>query len=373
MRNAGIDALRAALTILVVLHHTAITYGAIGGWFYREVQPDGTFGSRFLILFCAVNQAFFMGLFFLIAGYFTPTAVTRHGRWAYLKERLVRLGVPLLIFGFVLGPFTIALAATAKDRPFLSTLLQLWSNGRFESGPLWFAQALLLFGAGYLIWTALPIGSRRAEVSAPASRVFPSNGVLALAVVATGCMAFALRLLWPVGTQVWGLQLGYFASYIVLFVAGCLASGTNALNQIPPSQRRLWGAVAGLAVPVLPLAIVLAFQIPALQGDANGGWNVPAVVYAFWEPLVAWGIILALLHHFQHRYEKLTPIWSSLSRRAYAVFVIHPPVLVAIALAWRAIPAPHLVKFVATGALTCLVCFWLAGLLLKIPYAKRVI
>ena len=30
-RNGGIDALRAAVTLLVVFHHTAITYGAIGG------------------------------------------------------------------------------------------------------------------------------------------------------------------------------------------------------------------------------------------------------------------------------------------------------------------------------------------------------
>ena len=40
-RNAGLDALRTALTLLVLFHHTAITYGAIGGWYYHEVEPDG--------------------------------------------------------------------------------------------------------------------------------------------------------------------------------------------------------------------------------------------------------------------------------------------------------------------------------------------
>ena len=33
-RNAGVDALRVGTTLLVVLHHTAISYGAIGGWYY---------------------------------------------------------------------------------------------------------------------------------------------------------------------------------------------------------------------------------------------------------------------------------------------------------------------------------------------------
>ena len=57
-----------------MFHHTAITYGAIGGWYYKELLPSPTLGSRLLVLFCTVNQAWFMGLFFLLAGYYTPPA-----------------------------------------------------------------------------------------------------------------------------------------------------------------------------------------------------------------------------------------------------------------------------------------------------------
>ena len=54
-RNAGFDALRASLTLLVVMHHSAITYGAIGGWFYREVPTDRSLSSTLLVYFCIVN------------------------------------------------------------------------------------------------------------------------------------------------------------------------------------------------------------------------------------------------------------------------------------------------------------------------------
>jgi hypothetical protein len=37
-RNAGIDALRASLTLLVVFHHAAVTYGGEGSWFYVEIN-----------------------------------------------------------------------------------------------------------------------------------------------------------------------------------------------------------------------------------------------------------------------------------------------------------------------------------------------
>lgn len=71
-RNGALDALRAVTTVLVVFHHAAITYGSDGDWFYREAMPSPAPSSLVLTFFCAFNQAWFIGLFFLLAGYFTP-------------------------------------------------------------------------------------------------------------------------------------------------------------------------------------------------------------------------------------------------------------------------------------------------------------
>src|SRR6516165_2648518 len=119
-RNGGIDALRAAVTLLVVFHHTAITYGAIGGWYYKEIEPSAAPGSLLLILFCTINQAWFMGLFFLLSGYFTPPAYDRHGASGFIRERVMRLGLPLLVYFLLLHPLTVALAQTAKGRSFVA-------------------------------------------------------------------------------------------------------------------------------------------------------------------------------------------------------------------------------------------------------------
>jgi hypothetical protein len=369
-RNAGLDALRSTLTLLVLFHHSAITYGAIGGWFYREVPTDGRLETKLLIFFCTLNQAYFMGLFFLLAGYFTPGSVDRNGSLAYVRERLLRLGLPLIVFGFLIGPVTIALAQTTYGRPFLSTLLRLWDRGTFENGPLWFVQALLIFSIGYVAWLGIASRFRSESLSA---RAFPSNFMIGLAALTVGAAAFALRLVWPVGTQVLGLQLGYFASYVVLFVAGCVGSSGKWLEGVPENPKRVWWAVSGLAVPILPVVVLSAPLFPELKGDTSGGWNIQAVVYAFWEPLVAWGLILVLLSCFHRVFGSLNSVWAALSRRAYTIFIIHPPVLVAIALAWRNVQAPHLVKFAVTGTLTSLVCFWIAGFLVRVPLIKRIV
>jgi peptidoglycan/LPS O-acetylase OafA/YrhL len=367
-RDAGLDALRASLTLLVLFHHSSITYGASGDWYYTEVHGAHDRSSMLLSLFTGFNQAFFMGLFFLLAGYFTPGAVERHGAAAFMRERGLRLGAPLIVYFLLLSPVAIALAATARGRDFFKAVVYVWTHGLMEPGPLWFCEALLILGGLYLAVRALAPGLARLV---PPS--FPSDATLVLAALATGLAAFLLRLVWPTGTTLLHLQLGYFASYVVLFAAGCLAAPWPSLDEAPARQRRLWIAIACITFPLLPIAVVLGGHFPRLAGSLSGGWSLQAAVYAFWEPFLAWGVIMGLLHLFTRRLEAPGHIWRSLSRRAYAIYIIHPPVLVALALSWRSVAAPPALKFLVTGTATCLACYLLAGLILKAPAAQRVL
>jgi hypothetical protein len=202
---------------------------------------------------------------------------------------------------------------------------------------------------------------------------FPSNTALLLAALATGTAALILRQVWPVGTNVWGLQLGYFASYVVLFAAGYVSAKGKWLERIPAKQRRTWLRVACFTFPLLPLASLLVKFIPQIAGPVEGGWNGMAVIYAFWEPFLAWGVVLALLALFQERFAVLSDLGRRLSARAYGMFIVHPPILVGVALAWASVPAPSLLKFIATSCLTCWLCYLLVGLLLTLPGAKRIL
>ena len=291
------------------------------------------------------------------------------GPWPYLRDRVRRLGLPLLVYGFVLGPITIALAQTARGKPFIDTLRWLWRHAEFEKGPLWFAWALLIFAVVVALWGALV-----KQGNTPASaRPFPSNAALFVAALVTGAAAFALRLVWPVGREVWGLQLGYFASYTVLFVAGCLAAAPRWLEAWPAAQVSTWRRIAWITLPVLPAVALFGGRLLGLEGQPEGGWSVPALVYAMWEPLLAWGVILGLLQSCRHRFDVLAPFGQRLARRAFAIYVIHPPVVVGVALAWRVVAAPALLKFVVTGSVACVLCYLLAGALLRVPGVNRVL
>lgn len=79
------------------------------------------------------------------------------------------------------------------------------------------------------------------------------------------------------------------------------------------------------------------------------------------------GAILFLVDRFQRCFDRLTGAWRPLSRRAYAIYIIHPPVLVGVALAWRHVPANPFLKFTVTGSVACVACYLVAGLLLRVP------
>ncbi len=97
---AYVDALRVVLIMLVVAHHSVEAY-------VNAHPPEIPLPDPPLVrasVFLGVNAAFFMGLFFFLAGYFTPGAFDRKGAAAFLRDRGRRLGLPLLFGTFAIVP-----------------------------------------------------------------------------------------------------------------------------------------------------------------------------------------------------------------------------------------------------------------------------
>lgn len=371
-RELYIDRLRSVMTALVVLHHTAITYGASGGWFYYESKPSASLSSMLLTFFCATNQAYFMGFFFLLAGYFTPASLERKGYPAFLLDRFKRLGLPLLAFIFLLGPLTAAIVTASEGKGFWSTFVWLWNHGEIINGPLWFAQALLLFTLAYCGWRAL-LGSGLQD-DARVLRPIPSSLIWLASALAVGIAALAIRQIVPTGKNIVGLQLGYFASYIFLFALGIAAWRYDWLNQLSWKNARLWVFAVLITWPALPAAIAISRRIGSLRpGVFSGGLSWQSVLYAFWEPFIAWGLIAAWLLVFRRCMNQPSPFWSWLNRRAYAVYIIHPPILVAISLALHSWAAPSLLKFAGTGSLAIVACWLCADPLVRLPVVRRIV
>lgn len=363
MRAYFLDRIRVILTVLVIAHHSAITYGASGNWFVK-LAPDNGPTALGLTIFVAVNQAFFMGFFFLISGYLTPSSYDRKGWAAYLRDRMLRLGLPTLCFGLVLGPLTVAIAQS-RGWGFVAEWFSMMGQLRFVLGPMWFAYALLIFSLAYVAWRRLM------PVKPSPKRPIPPLATWIASAMAVGLAALVIRQVVPVGEEVLNLQLGYFASYVFLFAVGCVSERYGWLERVKQRHAMPWVIAAAVAISMLPVALGVSEALG--QTEFATGFSPPAVFYAFWEPVVAWGLIAGALWYFQMRWGERDRRWGFLSRQSYGAFILHPPVIVTIALVIDPLPLPAILKFVLLAITGTAASFGLSWLVRKIPPVRYVV
>ena len=135
-----IDNIRTFLTVLVISFHLMITYADTGSWYYVEGRQDlitAAIGAWFL----AVTQAYFMGLFLFISAYFVPGSYDRKGAGKFLKDRLIRLGIPVALYSWGIRPLLAYLDPVRFPDgrpPFWSFMTEKYLREEtiFEAGPL---------------------------------------------------------------------------------------------------------------------------------------------------------------------------------------------------------------------------------------------
>ena len=370
-----IDNLRILLICLVIMVHLSVTYGGAGSWYYKEGRPD-VLSFALLTFHNATIQAFSMGLFFMIAGYFTPASCDRKGPWRFLRDRLLRLGIPLLCYDFVINPLLayplIRVRAWEFNRSYRQFLAAYYSSFHLGTGPLWFVEALLIFAFIYVFWRLL---KKSAAAPLHCDHKIPGNKTIALFAVALGFVSFVVRIWIPIGWTFGplNLQLPFFPQYICLFVVGIIAYRRNWLTGIGSNIGKLWMSVAIVLILMLPLLFVAG---GGLNGDIRpfgGGLHWQSLAYSLWEQSLATAVIVALLVLFREKLNRQGKLTKAMSASVYTAYIIHAPVAVPLALSIKNVTLSPLLKFAAASLIAVPLCFALGNLLRKLPLAKNIL
>jgi surface polysaccharide O-acyltransferase-like enzyme len=379
VRLLFVDNIRVFLTILVILHHLMITYAGTGNWYYTEGRQDfvtNTIGGWF----CATNQAYFMGLFLLISAYFVPGSYDRKGPSRFLKDRLIRLGIPLAVYSWVINPLFLYVGLTLAD----GLSMSLWRFVAAEyfskygqpvlgAGPLWFVEVLLIFSLVYVLWRLL---TRSRPPEPPVETAFPCNGSIALFALLLGVAGFLVRqffLIDEYNFKPLNLQFPFFAQYIALFVVGLIAYRRNWLLGLPDKVGRLWLGLAAL--------LILSWVPLMLVGGATtsfdpyrGGWHWQAFAYAVWESFLCISMCIGVIYAFRRYLNRRGKLAEFLVPNAYTAYIIHALVITTVALIARdLLPIYPLLKWVVVALVSVPLCFGLSSLIRKIPYTDRVL
>lgn len=362
-----IDHLKILLTGLVVLHHACVTYAGPGSWYYSEktLKAAVTIPVTMLV---ATNQAFFMGFFFFLSALFIPASLIKKGTAVFVKDRLRRLGIPLLFYSFILSPVMNYLVYYYAGEHHI-TFMQFLSgyDGWISFGVMWFVVALLLF-------TFLYILSKEADKSKPIIKKAPSVSSILLFAGGLGFISFLVRIVFPVGWVLnpFGFQLGHFPQYIALFIWGIVSYNSNWLDDINSRYKKSGVIAICLIVFGFPLiyAVKILFNTPIEW--YSGGAHFQSLLYAMWEQITGLTIITFLLYIGKKNWNRPSAFLAKLSRCAFAVYVFHPFVLICLSLVLKNWPVDPAVKLLIVAPFGVLFSFILGYIIVKIPGIKKI-
>jgi glucan biosynthesis protein C len=358
------------MIVLVLSMHACDTYSPFGNWYYQEHPPVSFATALTFGLYQSFLQAFFMGLLFFISGYFAAGSLERKGRSRFTRDRLVRLGIPTLHYMLLIGPLT---------QYFLS---HTWGQGGFayqwrthiadgeilsETGPMWFAAVLLLFSICYAaLGTNLPAERRRTEP--PSIRnLIVFMGVMALA-------TYAVRIVCPQTTAVFNVHPGDVAQYALMFAAGTLVSRRRWLNELANDALR---TASPLLIASLVLLAALLYWGGAWQGDTSrysGGPGPVSLGKSLWEAMVCVAMTMGLLAVYRRYFGAQNALGRRLSDNAFAVYLLHPPVIIALAMGIHAIVWPALAKAALLTVIAAVASFLLSDFVVRrLPGLRRIL
>ncbi|WP_340111845.1 acyltransferase family protein [Maribellus mangrovi] len=360
-----IDNIRVFLTALVVLFHLISTYGAPGKWYYVESAPE-SFVIIPMSIFIATNQTFFMGMFFMVSSFFLLPSLSRKGTKLFIQQRLLRLGIPLIAFYFLLGPLTCFIRDKYIYGMDARLLAYTYNPEIWYFGPMWFVEALLIFTFLFFLVRKLIINVKLK---------FPGTGKILLFALIIALLQFIMRIWLPARWTIpyTNFRITFFIQYIALFIIGMIAYQNHWFENIKIKISWRWFAFAQVLILIgFPLLYIAGGGIKMGEARFLGGFYWQNFAYCIWEQLVAVSMIYALLGIFKTYLNKQGSLAKKVSAAAYGVYVIHPPLLVFISFIFLNWHAPGLTKFLALAPLVLFICFFNAWLIKQFPGVKQI-
>jgi glucan biosynthesis protein C len=356
-RRPELDAIRLVVVLGLVFFHSALVFDERDDFYVKNAQT-----TEAVTWIAGLGVVWAMPALFLIAGLGSWHSIQRRGAGGFVRERLLRLGVPLLFAIVTILPvpqwLRLRAADPGYDESYPRFLLRFFDvhleltdfpfvveGEHFETGHLWFVVLLLTFSLLLAPLAArFPVGRLSAVARRGVFLVVPAIPLVLVGALLGMEEAFA-------GWSRW--------AYLLFFVFGFVLAADDRFRAAMRRDARV-AAVAGFLLfggsGILlgsadgePFTDMTAHAIAARVLFAAAGW--------LW--LVA---ILGLLDRPASLPEPAAPapdrrLLAYLGAAALPLYILHQPIVVAVAyfaVQWR---APMPVKYLAIVALSFVIMF----------------
>jgi len=373
-RNFALDRARTFLTLVVLIHHAVIPYTYFG-----HTDPKSFLGFDMIVL---ATDSFFMAMFFFLSGLFVWPSLAHKAPSVFVRDRLLRLGVPFAIAAFTIIPIAYY-ALEHRQHPDVGFAAFWWKTitaGPWPSGPVWFIWVLLAFDlTASLLYRLSP--RLLDPINRLSLRAFerPADFYLLLATV-TAIVYIPARVYFGAGRWFefgpFDVQASRVLLYAAYFLIGAGVGAANFDRGVLSADGQLAKSSWGWAVAAL-VPYCLLWGLIAIKREILGN---PVILPDWYEAsyglfFVAFSaaILLAILAYFLRFKRSGWSLLDPLQADAFGMFLVHYPIVLWLQYWLFELDLPAIVKALVAFVLTVALSWAATAALRRIPGASRVL
>ena len=363
-RHHALDNLRVFIIFLVVLLHSSLSYMAYAPEWWYVLDPGRSLFFTVLVLLIDVP---IMLIMFFLAGYFTYASLAKRGAGVFLRDKLVRIGIPWVFGALVLAPPTAYMIYYSRRLPM--SLWTFWATDfwgkAFQQSVYWYLGVLLLF----FTLTALTFTVSRRFASWQRVVLQPTWYFFTLFILIMTASSLWIGLTHPLDQWSHNYVFVFQPARVPLYV-GYFGLGIWA-------HQRGWFTAEGYAPTLLrwlPLCLVsgllyLGWRL-SLPPTVNTVSSKAITILLF--NLFCLASLMASVALFRAHLGGESPFWRSQARNSYGVYYLHPLILYPLALVFVPLPISIFLKAAAITLLAYLASWGLsAAVLTRLPGLRR--
>jgi len=373
-RNAALDRARTFLTLVVLLHHAVIPYTYFG-----HTDPASWIGFDAVVL---ATDSFFMAMFFFLSGLFVWPGLGHKTLAHFLRDRLLRLGLPFAIAALTVIPiayYAIALRQT-PDLGFSEFWWKTVTVGPWPSGPLWFVWVLLVFDVtASLLYRLSP--HLIDPINRMSQRGFDRPSLFWLFLAAVSAVVYVPALVY-FGANRWfefgpfSVQASRVLLYACYFFIGAGIGAANfdhgVLGANGALPRRRWHWVIATLVPYCLMWGMIYVKRELLGNPATlPHWY--QAIYGLLVVLFSAAILLTILAFFLNSRVSGPTLLDRMQADAYGMFLVHYPIVLWLQYWLFDYELPAIVKAAVAFVLTVILSWGLTAALRRIPGSSHVL
>ncbi|MCX9156855.1 acyltransferase family protein [Niveibacterium sp. 24ML] len=320
-REWSLDAARATLLVLGIVLHTGNIYAVGSGWLVKDSESNAAF--NWLVAFIHI---FRVPGFFWLSGFFCGLTYAKVGFVRTLKDRYLRLGVPLLFTWVVIN----------RVQEFVM------AGGDWTALTPW-GQLTPLYHLWFLVDLAVMLPSIGLVKVAFDGMLFSAVFRYLGAVHWFFLMLFLTVFSMGISLLVRVSGLGYFdlmglttlfrlANGLPYFIAGFLMFNLPSLRQkyySVPIPAIIFAAILG------PMLEVLLPRLNGMEGELKNSANI----------LIVWVLIAAVLRLCQVLFRNGSRSLGLVVAASYSIYLLHHVCVIALGLAVMHLGLPAWIKF----------------------------